>query len=331
VLAACAAKSGGIVTQTVGKPVYMNEKINGISVIVCYRDPVRCEKLKNSIADTIGVEYEIIAFDNSIEKWGLCRVYNHCAKKAGCRYLCFIHEDVVIVTKDWGAALIKFAESTPDCGVIGIAGGTVAHKNFILWNDGWPDNNIRYRFWDPAEGKYGADGTPIIKSYNPDNAAFAKVVTLDGCFLFASWDLCAQKPFDEGTFTGFHLYDADFTLKIAQTKQNYVCCKIDIYHYSGGTHNDDFCRGVRKFQIKWRSVLPFSVGSEKISGWRELNLATEYIGKCLRSKAYGWGGSISHSVRLNGYVFTAATPFCFCVRKILKLLTKLKILKKRET
>jgi len=277
----------------------VNKKPMGISVIVCSIDQVRCEALKNCIADTIGVEFEVIAFDNRHENWGICKVYNYCAKKAIYPYLCFIHEDVAVTTKDWGATLIKFAESTPNCGVIGIAGGTVAYKNFILWADGLNDKDVRYHFWDPCRDGTMKDGALVFRSYNPDNTDFAEVVTLDGCFLFTAQNIYAEKHFDEKTFPGFHFYDADFTLRIAQIKRNYVCYKIDVHHFSNGSYNADYYKSVQKFQIKWKNVLPFTVGDTKISVKRELLLALRYIYKCRRLNIFGLIESISHSIRIN--------------------------------
>ncbi|MDR3013244.1 MAG: glycosyltransferase family protein [Chitinispirillales bacterium] len=308
----------------------MNKKIKGVSVIVCSIDSARCEKLKDSVANTIGIDFEIIAFDNRLKNWGLCKVYNYCAEKAIYPYLCFIHEDVIIATENWGETLIEFSESTPDCGVVGIAGGIVAYRNFILWIDGWVENDARYRYWDPYNDGTQPEGTPVVyKNCNPDNVEFAKVITLDGCFLFVTRDVYAKKPFDEETFTGFHFYDADFTLGISRIKQNYVCYTIDIHHFSTGTtHNSDFCRSARKFQMKWKDVLPLSIGNAKIIPMRELCLASEFIGKCRRSKATGWVKAISHSIKLNGYMFFCKTAFYFCVRYISK---KNKKLKKRKT
>lgn len=307
----------------------MDKKNTGISVIVCSRDQASRDRLHSCVADTAGAEFEIIAFDNSDKKWGICKVYNHCAEKAAYPYLCFIHEDVVITTKGWGAALIEFAESAPDCGVVGIAGGTAVHRNFISWNDGWPDRKVRYRFWDP-NGKPRPGGALEYSCYNPDDAEFAKAVTIDGCFLFVAQDVFAEKPFNEDVFTGFHFYDADFSLEISRIKQNYVCFKIDIYHYSSGTHNKDFCQSARKFQLKWKNLLPLALDGKKTSLWRELSLASEYIGKCRRSGTFGWIDSFSHTVKLNGYIFLAETVLCLCIRRILRILIMLGILKKRE-
>jgi len=298
----------------------MNKKTAGISVIICSRDPALCENVKSCIAETIGVEFEIIAFDNRAVNWGICKVYNHCAETAVYPYLCFIHEDINITTNGWGAALIKFAEETPNCGAIGIAGGTTAYRNFMSWCDSIANNDARFRYWDAHCGGSGSQTAPVLKSYNPDNARFTKAVTLDGCFLFAAKDICAKKPFDEDTFPGFHFYDADFTFKIAQVKQNYVCCQIDLYHFSRGILNGEYFRDVKKFQIKWKDKLPVTVENKKISAKRELHLAGAYIVACLRTDAFGCFESVSHSIKLNGYLFFVKSVFHSCIYQIFKKL-----------
>jgi len=303
----------------------VNKKPMGISVIVCSIDPVRCEALKSCIADTIGVEFEFLAFDNRVEKWGICKVYNHCAEKAVYPYLCFIHEDITITTKDWGTTLIKFAQSTQNCGVIGIAGGTAAYKNFILWADGWDDKDVRHHFRDPCRDGTMPKSTLVLRNYNPDNVDFTEVVTLDGCFLFTSQDIYNQKSFDEKTFPGFHFYDADFTLDVAQIKQNYVCYKIDIHHFSNGSYNGDYYKNAKEFQIKWKDVLPFTVENSKTNIKREQILAAKNIVQSLRFGGLNQIKSISHSVKINdGYMFVCKAMFRFSVYIILKFLKKLK-------
>lgn len=299
----------------------MNKSVRGISIIVCSIDPVLCENLKNCIAETIGVDFEFIAFDNRQEKYGICKVYNHCAKKAVYPYLCFIHEDIKITTKGWGETLIKFAESTPNCGVIGIAGGTVAYKNFLGWADGRIDNEARYRYWDTYnDGAVPkAQGELVYKNCNPNNADFTKIVTLDGCFLFIAKNVYAQKPFDENTFTQFHFYDADFTLGIALVKQNYVCYKIDVYHFSKGTYKEDYFKASQKFQIKWRNILPLAVENSKISINRELFLAVDYIYVCYQLRVFRLIESVFHSIRVNGIIFFCRTVFYYCIRKLSRM------------
>ena len=67
-----------------------------ISVIVCSIQPKWLADLKENIESNIGVEYQLIAVDNRLEKKGICQVYNEAANEAKFNIVCFIHEDVLI-------------------------------------------------------------------------------------------------------------------------------------------------------------------------------------------------------------------------------------------
>ena len=107
-----------------------------LSIIICSINPERAAKALLDISKTIGIEYETIVFDNREHKWGICKVYNYCAEKAQSSYLCFMHEDVAIETRDWGKIICGFLEKTTDCGVIGFAGGLSACRNCTSWGGG---------------------------------------------------------------------------------------------------------------------------------------------------------------------------------------------------
>ena len=268
-------------------------KEKGVSVIICSRNHKLCEQLIKSMENTIGTDFETIIFDNVEKQWCICKVYNHCAKKAKYRYLCFIHEDVITATRDWGKTMIEFTERTANCGVIGFAGGRIAKKNFLDWEYG---PKSRYRFYHPEIKKNDKNYNISKLTYkynNPDNEDFAKAVTLDGLFLFTSYETWKENPFDEKMFKGFHFYDADFTFAIAQTKQNYVCLLADIYHFSGGNRNNEYYEDARVFQKKWKNKLPYAVEGEKITFNEELNGATYYLYNILKE-------CIRHIIEING-------------------------------
>ena len=126
-----------------------------ISIIICSINPERCEKLLKNISETIGIDYETIVFDNRKEDWGICRVYNYCAEKAKYPFLCFAHEDILIGTKNWGKTIIDFIAKTPDCGVVGFAGGLQVQKNFSSWWAGEKRMNV-------CDGYNGKNGTYLI-------------------------------------------------------------------------------------------------------------------------------------------------------------------------
>jgi len=239
-------------------------KTKGVSVIICSQNQKTCQQAIESIKNTIGIEFEIIVFDNNDKQWGICKVYNHCALQANYSHLCFVHEDVVLPTPNWGKSIVEFIEKTPNCGVVGFAGGTIATKNFMGW---WSGTQGRFRYSDTVFYKPDKDydiSDLRFRYHNPENVDFAKVITLDGLFLFTNYDVWKENPFDEEAIKGFHFYDADFTFGIAQKRQNYVCMTADIYHFSGPNFDKSFYVNAQIFQKKWKNKLPCTIGEEKI-------------------------------------------------------------------
>jgi hypothetical protein len=281
----------------------VEEKGNGISVIICSIKPELCHQILENIKNTIGTDFETIVFDNREKKYGISQVYNDCARKAIFPYLCFVHEDVIISTSNWGKTMIAFAEKTTDCGIIGFAGGTIAKKNFISW---WCEQKGCYRFYQPS--CYG-DNMQAMAEWRLNNSpphthtlyeGFSKVVTLDGFFLFVSKAIWKENPFDEKGIKGFHFYDADFSFGVAQKWQNYVCMIVDICHFSEGKRDKTFFENARFFQKKWKRQLPHIIGKQKIELMEEF---CDAIYLLCQSRRYGFTikDSIKHYLEINGW------------------------------
>jgi hypothetical protein len=241
-----------------------------ISVIICSIKPDLCNKVVDNFKSFIGVECEFIIFDNREKNWGICKVYNDCAARARYSYLCFIHEDILIETENWGKILIDFYETTKNCGIIGFAGSCYAPKNFSSWYDSYPDIYTNYWEYSENEKKY------VHFFSNPLNQEFSEVITLDGLFLFLSKNVYENVKFDEETFTRFHFYDADITLHTALKYKNFVNNSIHIYHRSPGYFDDSFCEDVFKFQRKWNSYLPTPISYYSKLNWLKKEIKCAY-------------------------------------------------------
>src|SRR5689334_15986246 len=98
-----------------------------ISIIVCSRSLQLFNKLSINVETTIGVPYEIIKIDNSNKSYSLCKAYNIGAKQSKYSYLCFVHEDVLFRTINWGMRLIEHLSQT-NAGLIGVAGAVYRSK-----------------------------------------------------------------------------------------------------------------------------------------------------------------------------------------------------------
>src|ERR1700749_695104 len=107
-----------------------------ISVIISSVSPAYLEQVIKNVEDTIGVDHEIIAFDNRDGKKGICEIYNQGIGKARYDILCFMHEDIRILTANWGQAIQKTFNQNPDFGLLGIAGSDYKSLAPSGWNGG---------------------------------------------------------------------------------------------------------------------------------------------------------------------------------------------------
>jgi glycosyltransferase involved in cell wall biosynthesis len=270
-----------------------------------------CQRMLESVSKTIGVEYETIVFDNREKKYGICKAYNEATKEAKGDYLCFVHEDVVIKTNSWGKELVKFIELNNDCGVIGIAGGKYANRNFISW---YVSENLIKIHDGVDSGKTNDFGENdlVYKYKNPNNEIFSRAICLDGVFLFVQKEIWENNKFDEEIFKGFHFYDADFTFSVSQKYQNYVYFGIDIYHFSKGNVERTYCENMYLFQKKWKNRLPYCLPSYKISFLEELRKANQVF-SLYRKNNFSKIESFKRIYKINGILFSI-----FLLLKILK-------------
>ena len=220
------------------------------SIICCSINPQEAERLRENIAQTIGVPFEFILFDNRTNGYGLCKVYNLCAAKAQHEYLCFVHEDVRFQTQNWGKILHEQL-SQPDCGVIGFAGSIIKLKQLTGWNTCGKDLRANY-------GQY-MRGRIHPRQVNPNKESYSPVVTLDGLCLLVRRDVWKEIPFDETTFTGFHSYDLDYSLAVAQQYKNYVTHTVFAEHYSEGSFSPAWLNELKRLHEKWENYVPMAV------------------------------------------------------------------------
>lgn len=227
-----------------------------ISVVICSVSPERLRQTVENINDTIGVEHEIIPFDNRDKKWPIAKVYNHCASKARFGNLLFVHEDVQFYTHNWGGIICQKL-SEPDCGVIGFAGSRFKTMAYSGWNTGMVDYEISdYRYLESVTGREAlCQRGEFIDGYG-------QVICVDGFAMFVSKEVWEKHPFDESVLKGFHSYDIDFSLVISKSRKNYVCGLIDVLHKSNGNFGPEWVRDtVRMHKEKWYDILPLYVGN----------------------------------------------------------------------
>lgn len=190
-----------------------------ISIIICSIKPSLLNQLTKNIADTIGVEYEILAYDNRQTNWGITKVYNYCAEKAKYPYLVFCHEDILFHTKNWGIELINVLKKN-EIGLVGICGATYKSPAPASWVS-IPTSYYR---------------SNLKNSKFKNNSKFSEVAVIDGLFISVKKLDWKNNKFNEQLIKGFHIYDIDYSLAF-HNKKNVVLNTIEVEHFSEGNFN----------------------------------------------------------------------------------------------
>jgi hypothetical protein len=232
-----------------------------ISIIICSVDEQLLDKIRKNIESTIGIEYELLVWKNSKEQLGLCQVYNMMAPQAKYPFLCFCHEDISFQTRNWAQTLFNIFNSDASIGLIGVAGSKYKSKSWSGWFTGIDAFD---RFSIVHCNKADVER---IRSKVPAGNADA-VACIDGVFMVCRQEAWRETRFDDQLLRGFHFYDIDFSLRVAQTNTVVVTNLIDIDHFTtGGDFGNNWIKACIDFHRSSKD-LPFdrsdAVGSNSI-------------------------------------------------------------------
>lgn len=239
------------------------------SIIVCSVKPEMAKALSDNIRSTIGVEYEMIIFDNRQAGKGICAVYNECAERAAGEYLLFVHEDVAFHTEGWGRVIgEKLSERS--CGVIGFAGSAAKYGYDYGWQGVKHFTHKNYIIGCKHKG-----GKVRQSAHTQD---FMPVVCLDGMCLFVRKEVWVECRFDDDIFRGFHSYDTDFTTHTHSAGYtNYVCHSVRFEHFSLGSFSVAWYESVKLYLAKWGVSLPMRAEGVSEAEVRRYAVASEAI------------------------------------------------------
>ena len=227
-----------------------------LSIIVCSKDKILAPAFATNIASTVGVEYELVAVDNSDSKYSIYEAYNKGLERSKYPYLCFVHEDVFFHSNNWGKKVISHLD-TPNVGFCGLAGRDFVSKVPASWNKKLSGINI---IQSDHNKKKSTKRKLLPGAYDQTRKS---VITLDGVILFARKDIFSKISFDE-QFSGFHGYDFDICIQAAvQGYKNYVIYDILLEHFSRGNMDAEYYRTLMQVFRKWKDQLPlFSEDSD---------------------------------------------------------------------
>ena len=280
-----------------------------ISIIICSRKADIPQDLKDNIAATIGCEYELCVIDNSRNEYNIFTAYNEGVRRAKGEVLCFMHEDIVFHSEEWGKMVEEIFSQQEKLGVVGVTGGQFFPKTpTSYWEGGTGVGQIIQG--SIVDGKYKTWMNGKAVETGDAKYALVDVVAVDGLWM------CAPKLlFEEGVirwdsenFDSFHCYDMDICLQTIQAGYRVaVIGGIMIEHQSFGNTDMNYCIQSQKLFDKWKDVLPLVRGREMseqeieertrmVTQMRnylvQLNTVQQRYDNVLKSKAYRLGKAL---------------------------------------
>lgn len=231
-----------------------------ISVIVCSRKSILSDEQRHNISSTIGCEYELLVIDNSFNRKSLFQAYNEGISQAHGEILCFIHEDVLFHSSNWGTTIEKHFNDDEQIGLIGFAG-----THFL------PDTPM-YWYSSPfvSQRNLNNDRGIVEEHFHEDwfgEKNTIEVVAVDGFCFFARKSLFNSISFDDKTFKGFHMYDMDICMQVIEAGYKVCVCRDVLAEHCWSESkqfskqgSDLFFYNLGLFIEKWHDKLPIHKG-----------------------------------------------------------------------
>lgn len=224
-----------------------------ISIVICSRNSELSKEFYQNIDKTIGCEYELIVIDNSRNTYSIYEAYNLGIKKSLGSFLCFIHDDILFHSDNWGTKIENIFNENSEIGLIGVAGAKVKSKT----PSGWWNCLENQKVINIIQHNDNHNVEKIIKGF--DNQLFSEVVIIDGVFMAARK---INTIFFSSKINGFHLYD--FNLSMEYLSNNFkivVTNEILIEHFSIGKINKDWFEALVKLHDIYKYLLPAKINN----------------------------------------------------------------------
>ena len=234
-----------------------------ISIIICSRHPDISDEMKRNISDTIGVKYELVVIDNSCLNYSIFSAYNRGLSLAEGDVLCFMHEDILFHTRQWGELLLSYFEKYVNAGMVGVAGTHfLPHMPAAWWDTEMRSGQLLQGGID--NGEYKIISKDIWNDYKSNPT---RVVSVDGLWMCFQRKVFDNIKWDEGNFNGFHGYDTDISLQVWEAGfEVHIFWDVLIEHKSCGVSGMDFYNALEVLYNKWSKILPVIKGVDITEG-----------------------------------------------------------------
>jgi hypothetical protein len=180
----------------------------------------------------------------------LPEIYNEGLNEAANDIIVFMHDDLILETKNITPKIVKLFETNPDYGVIGLAG---------------TDNLLSGMWWQDRTSMYGVvghehEGKRHVNHYSKESYSekLKEVIVVDGLFMMVHRGRIKHK-FNE-QFEGFHFYDLPICVEnhLDGVKIG-VTTKIMVTHKSIGMVNKKWEKNKFLFEALYEKNFPLKV------------------------------------------------------------------------
>lgn len=239
-----------------------------ISVITCSRTNQVDLKFQQNIYETIGADFELIVIDNSEKKYTIFEAYNKAIKESNGDVLCFIHDDILFHTQNWGKILELEFKENPNFDLIGVAGTKVKTH----YPTGWWDCDNEYKVINIIQHENQKIQKQCLGFTNNN---LQEVLVIDGVFMA----LKKKNNFlFDTSLKGFHNYDLNLSYIVRENQKKVgVTKKILIEHFSIGKLNSDWFFSTILFHKKYLNNLR----NNNLTYEQEVFSGKKYIDHCL--------------------------------------------------
>ena len=210
-----------------------------LSIVACSNDDAQFAAMAASYERALaGWPHEIVRIADATS---LAGGYTQGLARATGDVVVFTHDDVEILTPDFGQRL---ARRLHECDLLGVAGATRAT------GPGWP-----FAGWPYLHGSViypdDKDRGYHVTVYSRTVPLARGIRVMDGVFLAMRREVAASIGWDADTCDGFHGYDVDFTLRAAQAGLRLaVASDLGLVHRSYGDFDERWAVTARKLKAK---------------------------------------------------------------------------------
>jgi hypothetical protein len=192
---------------------------------------------------------EILIYENDGGE-PLAKIYNDGLKDAKNDIIVFMHDDLILETKNITPKVIRLFEKNPEYGIIGLAG---------------TDNLLSGMWWQDRSSMYGVvghehEGKRHVNHYSKGDYSenLKEVIVVDGLFMMIHRQRI-KHTFNE-QFEGFHFYDLPICIEnhLDNVKVG-VTTKIRVTHKSVGMVNKKWEKNKLFFEALYDKNFPLKI------------------------------------------------------------------------